>query len=321
MSDPSPTLDSATRGLSAIEAARRLKTDGPNALPAPSRRNVWRILLEVMREPMLALLLGGGVVYLLIGDPIEALILLAFATFSVSLTVIQEIRTEHVLEALRDLSAPRAAVIRDGRVGRIAGREVVRGDLLVLDAGDRIAADAIVIEADHLEVDESLLTGESLPVPKSAAARGAGHLPARPGGDVGPWVYSGSIVVRGRALASVTGTGVDTEIGRIGTSLRSLDPEVPRLKRETARIVRYTALAGATIALMVVALYGFTRGDWLKAALAGITTAMTLLPEEFPVVLAVFMAMGAWRIGQVNVLARRAAAIETLGETTVLCAD
>ena len=276
----------------------------------------------MLREPMLALLLAGGVAYLILGDLAEALILLGFATFSVAITAIQGTRTEHVLEALRDLSAPRALVIRDGILRRIAGSDVVRGDLLVLEAGDRVAADAQLLEADDLHADESQLTGESLSVRKRPLADDE-QVPTsqRPGGEDHPFVYTGSMVVRGRGLARVTATGADSEIGRIGKSLVSLDTEVPRLRKEIARIVRLAAAGGAAVAAMVVLLYGITRGGWIEAVLAGITAAMTLLPEEFPVVLSVFMAMGAWRIGQVGVLTRRAASIETLGSTTVLCTD
>ena len=309
-------------GLSAAEAARRLAAEGPNLIPQTSRRTALRIIGEVLREPMLALLLGGGAVYYILGDHVEALILLVFATFSVAITAIQQTRTERVLEALRDLSAPRALVIRDGQQQRIAGRDVVRGDLLVLEAGDRVAADAQLLRADDLYADESLITGESLSVRKRASAQHSDAAPPpRPGGEDQPFVYSGSMIARGHGLARVVATGGHSEIGRIGRSLASLDTEAPRLRRETARIVRLSALAGAAVAGAVVVLYGLTRGDWIDAVLAGITTAMTMLPEEFLVVLVVFMAMGAWRIGQAGVLTRRAAAIETLGATTVLCTD
>jgi len=156
------------RGLSETEAQARSKTEGYNEIPRPDRRTPLRIIIEVMREPMLALLLGGGVIYLLLGDLKEALILLAFAMMSVSITVVQETRTERVLEALRDLSSPRALVIRDGARKRIAGREVVRGDFVVLAEGDRVPADAVLVQSDDLQTDESLLTGESVPVRKMA---------------------------------------------------------------------------------------------------------------------------------------------------------
>ncbi len=157
-------------GLSAAEVKSRQLAEGYNELPRPEQRTTLRIILEVLREPMLALLLGGGLIYLLLGDLKEAVILLVFATMSVAITVVQESRTERVLEALRDLTSPRALVIRDGERKRIAGREVVRGDFVVLGEGDRVPADAVLVQSHDLQTDESLLTGESVPVRKVAAA-------------------------------------------------------------------------------------------------------------------------------------------------------
>src|SRR5450631_4030745 len=156
-------------GLSSAEAADRLKSDGYNELPAAEHRGVYRIAFEVVRQPMFALLIAGGVVYLILGDHVEAMLLIAFASLSVVITIVQESRSERVLEALRNLASPRALVIRDGERGSIAGREVVRDDLLVITEGDRVAADATIIECNDLMLDESLLTGESVPVRKIAA--------------------------------------------------------------------------------------------------------------------------------------------------------
>jgi len=307
-------------GLSASLARARFERDGPNELPRANRRTPLRIALEVVCEPMLAMLLAAGGIYLLLGDRTEALILLLFAVLSIVITIVQEARTENALEALRDLSAPRARVVRDGETLRIPGREVVEGDILVLDQGDRIAADAMLLETRELEADESLLTGESVPVRKRAAREGeAGQ--AETGGDDRPQIYSGSIVTRGGGIACVTATGSRSRIGQIGRSLETLETEVPHLQRETSRIVGICAAGGMGIALLVVLLYGFLRGGWLDAFLAGIATAMSLLPEEFPVVLTIFLAMGAWRIAQVGVLTRRTAAIEAMGAATVLCTD
>ena len=313
-------------GLSAEEAASRLKLDGFNELPSSDRRSLLRILAEVLREPMLALLLAGGLVYLALGDAVEAVILLVFAMLSILITVVQEARTERTLEALRDLTSPRALVIRDGERKRIAGREVVCGDLLVLGEGDRVAADAIVIDGSDLSADESLLTGESVPVAKQSAV--ARDTPAIvPGHGQGPTdvgsgtVYSGTLIVRGSGLARVTATGRRSEIGKIGQSLATLDDEPPRLRAETMRLVRIAAIGGGAFSVFAALLYGLLRDGWLEAALGGIALGMAMLPEEFPVVLTVFMAMGAWRMSKVRVLTRRAAAIETLGAATVLCTD
>lgn len=323
MSDSPPAISAAIdrAGLSTADVEAALAAFGPNELAKTGRRSVIKIVGEVLREPMLALLLAGGLAYLLLGNLVEALILLGFATFSVAVTVVQETRTEHVLDALRDLSAPRALVVRNGERVRIAGREVVTGDLLVLEQGDRIAADATLHEASDLQVDESLLSGESLPVTKVALNAADPGVDRRPGGDAQPFVYSGSLVVQGSGMAIVSATGPLSEIGKIGASLATLDAEAPRLRAETSRIVKLCALGGGAVALAVVLLYGLLRGGWIDAVLAGIAIGMAMLPEEFPVVLTIFLAMGAWRIGQAGVLTRRSAAIETLGSATVLCTD
>ena len=300
--------------------AARLAAEGANELPQPDRRTLARIVLEVLREPMLALLLGGGAIYLALGDTKEAVILLVFACLSVVITVVQEARTERVLEALRDLTSPRALVIRDGERRRIPGREVVRGDVIVLAEGDRVPADARLIEAQDLQADESLLTGESAPVRKLPSSE-ASPADRRPGGDDQPMVYSGALIVRGGGLAEVTATGARSEIGKIGKSLGSLETEAPRLQQQTRRLVMIAAVFGGAVSTLVVALYWILRGNGLDALLAGIAIGMSMLPEEFPVVLTVFMAMGAWRISQARVLTRRATAIESLGSATVLCTD
>ena len=306
-------------GLTGEEAARRLASDGPNELPAAGRRTRLRIVADVLKEPMLLLLLAGGAIYLVLGSLHEAILLLVFASLSVTITVVQEARTERVLETLRDLTSPRALVVRGGERQRIAGREVVRGDLIVLGEGDRVPADALLVEAHDLLTDESLLTGESVPVRKIVQADPAAAM--RPGGDDVPYVFSGSLVVRGQALAEVTATGPRSEIGRIGQAIRDVTTEPPRLQKQLTRIVRLFGAVGASVALLVLVLSGLLRGSWLDGLLAGIAVGMSMLPEEFPVVLTVFLAMGAWRISQARVLTRRAAAIETLGSATVLCTD
>lgn len=315
--DTSPAIP----GLSSAEAQQRLATEGYNELLRPDRRTLLRIIVEVLREPMLAFLLVGGAIYLLLGDLREALILLVFATLSVVITVVQESRTERVMEALRDLTSPRALVIRDGRQMRVAGCEVVRGDFVVLAEGDRVPADAVIVQSQDLQTDESLLTGESVPVRKVARAEATASEPSRRGGNDLPYVFSGSLVVRGTGIGKVVATGARSKIGKIGQSLRSLDTEPTRLQLQTRRAVRGFAMIGLAVSVLAVLLYGILRGGWLDAMLAGIALGMGMLPEEFPVVLTVFMAMGAWRISRARVLTRRAAAIETLGSATVLCTD
>jgi Ca2+-transporting ATPase len=309
----------AELGLSAMEAAARLKAEGPNTLPHGQSRTFGCIVIETLREPMFALLLAAGLIYLILGDLWEALILFLFATTSVSIAVAQEARTERVLESLRDLTSPRALVVRDGVETRIPGSEVVRGDIAILAEGDRVPADATIIAAHDLWTDESLLTGESLPVRKVVAHEV--QPPSRPGGDDLPYVYSGSLVVRGYGRAEITGTGGRTEIGKIGLAITRIETEPPRLQAETRRLVRRFAAVSLTLSALAVPLYGLLRGGWLDALLNGIALGMSMLPEEFPLVLSVFLVMGAWRISSARVLTRRVAAIETLGAATVLCTD
>src|SRR5271165_7039643 len=310
-------------GLSAAEAAARLKSDGFNELPVAARRGVLRILFEVIRQPMFALLIAGGIVYLLLGDRMEAILLLIFASLSVLITIVQESRSEKVLEALRNLASPRARVIRDATRIQIAGREVVRGDVIVISEGDRVAADATLVTAHDLMLDESLLTGESVPVRKSAPIieAKADAATAIAGGEDLPYVFAGTLVVRGTGQALVHATGARSEMGKIGKELRTIETEQPQLQRQMGWLIRDFAVVGAIAGGLAILLFGLLRGSWLQAMLGGIALGMSLLPEEFPLVMTVFMAMGAWRISQARVLTRRAAAIETLGATTVLCTD
>ena len=312
-------------GLTAAMAAERLKLDGYNELPTPDRRGFLRILSEVVRQPMFALLIGGGIVYLLLGDRIEALLLLLFASLSVTITIVQESRSERVLEALRNLASPRALVIRDGKRIHIAGRDVVRDDIIVIAEGDRVAADATLVSSHDLLLDESLLTGESIPVSKlvrpASAKTGDQRAVPAPGGEDLPYIFAGTLVVRGTGQALVYATGIRSEMGKIGHTLQSIETEQPRLQLQMRWLVRDFAIIGALLGGLTVLLYGLLRGSWLEAMLGGIALGMSLLPEEFPLVMAVFMAMGAWRISRARVLTRRASAIETLGATTVLCTD
>jgi Ca2+-transporting ATPase len=292
-------------GLSELDARRRLAEEGPNALPQARGDGIPALAWKVATEPMFLLLIGAASVYLLLGDVHEALVLAASIAVVLGITVFQERRTERALEALRGLSSPRALVVRDGREMRIAGRDVVRGDLLLLREGDRAPADAILLDAHDVAVDESLLTGESVPVSKARGER----------------VFSGTLMVRGLGRAEVTATGERSELGRIGASLARVESGKTSLERETARIVRILAIFAIVLCGVVALLYYATRGDALGGALAGLTLAMALLPEEFPVVLTVFLALGAWRISKHGVLTRRMAAIEMLGAATVLCCD
>jgi P-type Ca2+ transporter type 2C len=307
------------QGLTEQEALEQLAFDGYNELPSAKKRTFLHILLEVVREPMFLMLIACGILYLILGDKEEALMLMGFVVVIIGITFYQEQKTERALEALRDLSSPRALVIRDGKQQRIAGREVVRGDIMLIAEGDRIPADAVLLSENTISVDESLLTGESVPVRKRPW-NGSQEI-GRPGGDDLPFVYSGTMVVKGQGIARVQSTGIRTEIGKIGKALQVLEPESTNLQRQMGKIVRNFATVGLSLCVIVVVVFGLTRADWLNGLLAGIALAMATLPEEFPVVLTIFLALGAWRISQHHVLTRRVPAVEMLGAATVLCVD
>jgi Ca2+-transporting ATPase len=268
---------------------------------------------------MTLLLLTCGGIYMAIGDRREGFMLLGFVVFITALTLFQERKTERALEALRDLASPRALVIRDGQRVRIAGRELVQGDLVVLAEGDRVPADAMIVRASHLAADESLVTGESVPVRKSV---GDGELAfVRPGGEDLPFVYAGTLVTTGAGIARVHATGARTEIGRIGTALNVRDVQDTPLQTEVKRLVVKLAWIGGALAAVAAVAYGIATHDALAGVLAGLTLAMAILPNEFPVVVTMFLALGAWRLSRRKVLARRIPAVESLGALTVLCVD
>lgn len=306
-------------GLSKNEVIEKRREFGYNELPADKSGGVFKLIWTIVTEPMIGLLLIGAVIYLLLGDHAEALLMLFSVLVIISIELFQEKRSERSLEALRNLANPKAKVIRDGQQLLIPSREVVVGDILVITEGDRVSADGKIISATNLQVDESLLTGESVPVNKRQYNNS--DQQDKPGGDNTPWIFSGSLVVKGHGFAEVTSTGITTEVGKIGQTLNSFETEKTSLQKETSIFIKRIAIFGVLACVLLILVYGFTKGDWLKAILAGITMAMGALPEEFPIVLTLFLIMGAWRLAQKNVLARRAATIETLGSTTVLCVD
>lgn len=307
-------------GVTAAAAEALIATDGYNELPSSKPRSTWAIALNVACEPMFMLLMACGAIYLVLGDAQEALMLLGFVCMVIGITLFQERKSERALEALRDLSSPRALVVRDGEPIRIPGRDVVCGDLIMLAEGDRVPADAVVRSCSLLAIDESLLTGESVPVRKRAG-RAHETQQGRPGGDDLPFIFSGSLVVQGKGTATVHATGSRTEIGRIGKALTRLEQEPTRIQRETGIAVKRLAWVGLALAALVAVWYGVTRTDWLNGFLVGITLAMAVLPEELPVILTIFLGLGAWRISRKRVLIRHIPAVESLGSTTVLCVD
>lgn len=320
-------------GLDEREAARRLAADGPNELEEAKPRSMWQIVFEVLKEPMFVLLLVCIVLCFVLQDFTEGGILSLFVFFIIGITIFQERKTERTLDALRGLSAPRAVVIRSGRQVTVPGREVVRGDTVLLKEGDSVPADMVVYWTLNLVVNESLLTGESVPVRKAPASDDDGtELDGGegtdgstgmgvPGGEDTPYCFAGTMVAAGKGIGVVRQTGVASHLGQISKRLTELKEEKTPLQREVSRLVVIMTVIGLCVAAAVFLYYGIKRKEWLDGALAAITLAMGLLPEEFPVVLTVFMSLGAWRISRSNVLARRSTAIETLGACTVLCTD
>jgi len=302
------------------EAQRRLQADGLNELPSAKPRSLLAIAWTVLCEPMLLLLFACGCIYFLLGNLEDAIILLGSVLVVMGMSFVQERKSERALEALRDLSSPRALVLRNGLQQRIAGREVVRDDIIFLAEGDRVPADAILLASQGMSVDESLLTGESVPVRKSVPVIASSEID-KPGGDDQPFLFSGSLVVQGKGQARVLATAGNTAIGKIGKALFYQEEEPSRVQDETARAVKVIAMASIVFVVFLALWYGATRGDWLNGILAGLTLAMGILPVEFPLVLVIFLGLGAWRIAKMQVLTRRIPAIEMLGEATVLCVD
>ena len=298
-------------GLTNAEAANRLKSDGFNELVSSKRSSALQILVDVFKEPMFILLVSCSVLYLIVGDTGEGIMLMSSVAIIIAITFYQQRRTEHALQALKGMSSPRALVIRDGKEIRIASREVVVGDILVLLEGDRISADATILSSSNLRVDESLLTGESVPVTKI-------HLSES--GEPG-MVYSGTLIVQGRGIAKVTSTGQRTKFGQIGELLRNIKEEPTLLHQETGRIVKIFSIVGFLLCAILVLVFGIVHHDWIRGLLGGLSLAMAMVPEEFAVVLTIFMALGAWKISKRNALTRKPAAIEALGAVTVLCSD
>ncbi|MDQ9171239.1 cation-translocating P-type ATPase [Oxalobacteraceae bacterium R-40] len=316
------TYSKPASGLSTAEAARRLAKEGPNLLPS-ERRYLSAILFGTLRQPAFLLLIAASFLYLALGDLHEGLVLMFMVCVTIGVTLFQEGKTEHTLQSLRDLSSPRVLVVRDGQQVRIAGRDLVAGDLMLLAEGDRVAGDAILTATRNLQVDESLLTGESWPLAKRAATPGEldNPKPGAPGGEALPFLWSGTMVVQGEASAKVVATGERSEIGKIGKSLQSMDVGQSPLQQEITRLIRLVAIAAVGFSVLVTAAAAILYGDWLQATLAGIALSMSLLPEEYAVILAVFPAIGAWRLSRAKVLTRRLSAIETLGSVSVLCTD
>ena len=306
-------------GLTDEQVKEKQVQNGFNELPQTKSNNFFKQVIGIFKEPMFLLLIICGSLYMVLGEMQEGFMLLGFVLFIIGIEFYQERKTEKALDALKELSSPSTVVIRNGIEIKIPCRELVEGDLVAFSEGERVPADGIIMHSINLQVDESLLTGESVPVRKIESD--GTEKEATAGGDDTPFVFSGTMVVQGNGVAQVTKTGVATEIGKIGQALNDTKEEPTKLKIELNSLVKKLTIIGALLCLMVVVVYFLTRGDFVKGILAGLTLAMAVIPEEFPVILTIFMALGAWRMSKHRVLTRQPAAIETLGSATVLCSD
>ncbi len=307
--------------LSETAAREALARVGFNEFETRSRRSAALILRSTLSEPMFVMLLAAAALYLVLGDIGEGLLLVAGAVLSVGLVVIQESRNERALAALRSLAAPSARVLRAEGEKRIPAREIAPRDFILIGEGERVPADAVILRGDVLALDESVLTGESAPVLKSPASASPDMAMDPEPGEASPVVFAGTMVARGQATLVALRTGHATRLGRIGRSLSAIEQGQTPLQAAMRRVVGWLGVAAFGFCLLVALAYWLLRGDWIEAALAGLTLAIALTPEEFPMVLVVFLALGSWRLARHNVLVRRSAVIETLGGVSVLCVD
>lgn len=308
-------------GLTEQEAATLLAKVGPNLIRQPKFRTLRHIVKDTLREPMFLLLLGAAGLYLTVGELADGLFMAAGALLALVLVIVQEARSERALKALNALAEPRARVLREGRQRWIAAHELVPGDLLLITEGSRIPADSILVEGDALEVDESALTGESAPVTKKPDDGGGGGKLAPPGEELSSSLFAATLVGRGNGIGQVARTGAATEVGRIGLELGTIAEQPTLVQRDVRRLIGRIGILALLFCIVVGLAYALIRRDWFSGALSGLTLAISLIPEEFPMVLTIFMALGALRLARRNVLVRRSAAIETLGATDLLCVD
>ena len=310
-------MDPAT-GLDPLEAARRLARDGPNTLPEPRHRSVARMLLAQLTEFMVLLLLASAVVAGLLGELQDIAAIVAIVVLNAALGVVQEYRAERALAALRALAAPQAWVRRGGAVGPVPAADLVRGDVVVLEAGNVVPADLRLLETAGLRLDEATLTGESHPADKSPAALPDVELPL---GERYNMAYKGTVVTAGRGLGAVVATGMATELGRIASLLRDNRPVRTPLQRRLARLGQRLSVAVLALCALIFGI-GFLAGEQPgRMLLTAVSLAVAVLPEALPAVVTISLAIGARRMARRHALIRRLPAVEALGSVTHICAD
>ena len=305
-------------GLTGAEAASRLRAGGPNELPEGPPLRPGRIFLSQFASTMVAVLLGAAAVSALLGDLVDTVAIVAIVLLNAMLGFIQEYRAEKAMAALSRLAAPVVKVRRDGGIREIPARELVPGDVLLLETGDRVPADARLVEGHSLRADESPLTGESVPVEKFPAPLPDPDLPV---GDRRNSLFLGTTVVHGRATAVATGTGRDTELGRIARMLSEVRREPTPLQRRMADLGRNLALLALAIVVLLFGM-GLSRGeDPVLLFLTAVSLAVAAIPEGLPAVVTVTLALGSQRMLARHALIRKLPAVETLGSITVICSD
>ena len=311
-------LKSTPAGLTNVEAIRRLGEHGPNELQAAHRISPWAILFEQFKNVLIIILLVATVLSASLGHGVEAIAIAVIVLFAVALGFVQEYRAERAIEALRQMAAPTATVLRDDDERDVPARDLVPGDVILLRAGDRIPADARLMEAINLQIEEAALTGESLPVEKYTAPLANEQLAV---GDRKNMVYTGTAASYGRGRAIVVATGMNTEFGKIAQLLQTVETGKTPLQHNLDKVGQALARAALVVVLVIVAL-GLLRGQpLLEMFIFGIALAVAVVPEALPAVVTISLAIGVQRMVKRNALIRRLPAVETLGSVSVICSD
>ncbi|HEX5800335.1 MAG TPA: HAD-IC family P-type ATPase, partial [Gaiellaceae bacterium] len=309
---------SATRGLGGEEAARRLAEHGPNEIQAARRVPPWRLLLDQFKNVLILILLVAVALSAALGHATEAVVVTVIVLFAVVLGFVQEYRAERAIEALRELAAPTATVVRDGEEVELPARDLVPGDLVLVQAGDKVPADARVTESVNLQVEEAALTGESVPVSKRTEALDGEDVAVA---DRRNSLFAGTAVTYGRGRSLVVATGMETEFGRIAHLLQGIETAKTPLQRNLDRVAGVLARAGLAVVLVVVAL-GLLRDEpFVEMLLFGTALAVAVVPEALPAVVTISLTLAATRMAKRNALIRRLPATETLGSVTVIGSD
>ena len=311
-------LSSAPEGLAKAEVERRLARHGPNELEAAARVSAWKVLLQQFKNVLILILLVATAASAFLGHGVETIAISVIVLFAVVLGFIQEYRAERAIEALRRMAAPTVTVIRNNQEVEIPAREVVPGDLILLQAGDRVAADVRLVESVNLKVDEAALTGESVPVGKYIEPLRGEDLAL---GDRNNMAFGGTLVTYGRGCGVVVATGMKTQFGQIAEMLQTVETGRTPLQRNLDKVGRILAQAALLIVVGVVAVGLFRDQPLLEMLIFGIALAVAAVPEALPAVVTISLAIGVQRMVKRNALVRRLPAVETLGSTTFICSD